>query len=374
MDEKVLETAMQRFDASITKFEEKQSARVGELEDRINDIEAEGVTAGAGGTNGRQHKARRALDAYLRLGDTVELKAMSIGVSAASGGALVPEVIARPIIEQAVALSPLAQVVRRTITATSDYVRLVNLRGQGTAWTAEAGTRSEQASLLMREVRPTHGELFTVTGFTRWLEHDSQFDVVDLIERNASVGFSKALEAAIVGGDGSDKPTGLLDTAPVTTDDDASPVRAADALEYISGSADLANDLIDLFFALKPEYRRSAVFVMSSASLAAVRKLRDASGSGFLWQQNMAQGIDAPDGLLLGKRVITTEELGVVGSSPANNAILCGDFNSGYEIVEIGPMSIVRDDVTDRGRVLLYIAQRFGGRIVDNNALKVLKA
>ena len=46
----------------------------------------------------------------------------------------------------------------------------------------------------------------------------------------------------------------------------------------------------------------------------------------------------------------------------------------GYELVEIGGMSIIRDDVTDRGRVLFYIAQRFGGRIVDNDAIKVLQA
>lgn len=373
MDETVLEKAVERFDTSITKFEAKQTERVADLQERIEQIEAQGMTGGSIG-NTREAKGRKAWETHLRTGNDAELKAMSIVGGADVGGAMVPEVIASQIVERALAMSPLSQIVQRTKVSTSDYVRLLNLRGQAAAWSSETGTRSETASFTMREIRPTHGEMYAVVGVTRWLLQDSQFNVAELIQRNAAEQFAKTLEASIINGDGSNKLTGLLDTAPTTDADDSSPLRAADALQYISGTSDLADDLISLFFSLKNEYRRNAQFVMSSTSLAAVRKLRDSNGSGYLWQQNLSSAIDAPDGLLLGRNVRTTEELDAVGASPANNAILCGDFTVGYELVEIGPMSVIRDEVTDRGRVLFYIFQRVGGRIVDNDAIKVLQA
>ena len=102
-------------------------------------------------------------------------------------------------------------------------------------------------------------------------------------------------------------------------------------------------------------------------------QLRDTSGSGFLWQQNLSASIDAPDGLLLGRPVVTTEDMAVVAASPTNFSILCGDFRAGYELVRIGGLSIVRDEVTTPGKIKLYMPQRFGGRLVDNDAIKALK-
>lgn len=99
--------------------------------------------------------------------------------------------------------------------------------------------------------------------------------------RAASCSRAKSLEAAVLFGDGSNKPTGIFNTAPTTADDDASPQRLPDVIESVATSADVANDIIELYFTLKPEYRRNASFVMSSATLAAVRKLRDSNGSRF---------------------------------------------------------------------------------------------
>jgi len=358
---------------SVEMFKRDHDRKHDRLQNRVEHLERSQATAGIIGSRAK-HKARKAFDNFARTGDDAEMKAMSIAGGAAAGEALVPEVIRDQITDKALAQSPIAQAVRRTRVSTSDYAHLVNLRGQAAAWSAEAGTRSEGASTQFREIRPTHGELYAVVGVTRWLLQDSQFDVADLIMRNAADQFSKSIEAAIISGSGSNRPTGLLNTDPNTIGDDDSPQRTQDILQYVSGTADLADDLITLFFTLKNEYRSNAAFAMSSTTLAAIRKLRDSSGSGYLWQQNLAQGMDAPDGLLLGKNVITTEELGASGQSPSNFSILCGDFVQGYELIEIGPMAIVRDEVTDRGRVLFYISQRFGGRIVDNDAVKVLQA
>ena len=144
---------------------------------------------------------------------------MSIAGGAAAGEAMVPEFIADEILDQALGMSQIAKHVRRTKVSSGDYVRLVNLRGQAAAWTSETGTRSATNSLQLREVRPTHGELYSVVVVSNWLLNDSKFNVGELIMRNAADQFSKALDAAIYNGDGSNKPTGIFNTAPSISDD-----------------------------------------------------------------------------------------------------------------------------------------------------------
>jgi HK97 family phage major capsid protein len=349
-----------------------------ELHDRLRTLEQKGVgtfTPGLIGKAGNLPEGEnKAWDSFIRTGDQQVLKSMNMA-TAPAGGAMVPEVIARSIVQRAIALSPIATVVMNTANpGSSDYVRLVNLRGQTASWSSESGTRSDTDTLTLREVRPTHGELYSVVPVTNWLLQDSQFDVQRLVSDNASATFAKSLEAAIVSGDGSNKPTGILSSTPTAGTDDGSPQRAADEIEFVTSTSDLADDLISLFFALKNEYRRDAVFVMSSATLSVVRKLRDSNGSGYLWQQNLSNAIDAPDGFLLGKRVITGEELSTHGTSPQGYPILCGDFQVGYELVQLGGMQLIPDQVTTKGSTKFYISQRFGGRIIDNDAIKVLKA
>ena len=278
-------------------------ARVDGLQDRVEDLEAKRGQPGATISGKKLAVAMKSFAESLHTGG--EAKEMSIAGGAAAGEALVPELIASDILARALAQSRLASIVQTTNSDTSDYVRLLNLRGQTAVWSFETGTRSDTASFQLREIRPTHGELYSVVPVTNWLLQDSQFDVAGVVVENAVEQFAKALELAIYSGDGSDKPTGLVATTPVLTADSASPERAATALQYIVGSGDLANDIISLYFTLKPEYRANATFVMSSASLAVVRQLRDSNGSGFLWQQNLSQAMDAPDGLLMGRPVIT---------------------------------------------------------------------
>ena len=60
--------------------------------------------------------------------------------------------------------------------------------------------------------------------------------------------------------------------------------------------------------------------------------------------------------------------------APLNYSILCGDFTAGYELVEIGGMSILRDPYSTHGKTTFYVSHRFGGRLCDNDAVKVLRA
>jgi HK97 family phage major capsid protein len=365
--------AIEEIGDSVSAFRESAEKSQTELRERVEMLEALNDRCGPLSAGRKELKA---LEDYARQGTGFQTKGMSIVGGASVGQALVPEDIASQILEMALGQSQIAKHVRRTRVSTSDYVRLLNTRGQAASWTSETGTRSETDNFTLREVRPTHGEIFSVVAVTNWLLEDSKFNVAQMILENASAQFAKALDAAIYNGDGSSKPTGIFNTAPVSTADFASPMRAAGAIQYVPTTGDLANDVYDLYFSLKSEYRQNARFACSSGALAGLRKLRDEDGGGFLWQSNLSQAVDAPNGLLAGKPVLTWEDMSAsISSSPqAADKLLVGDFQQGYELIEIGGMSVLRDPYTSRGKTLFYIYQRFGGAVVDNNSLKVLRA
>lgn len=356
----------------VTKAYHEQTERgMAELRERLEKQEAMNDRPRIGGRPARS-VAHKALAEFARTGKGLETKDMEIGTTA-DGGALVPEQIADEMLEMALSQGNLPRLVRNTQAETGDYKRIVNARGQVASWVSETGTRSETGSAAFREVAPTSGELYSYVGATTWLMQDSKFDLAEFVVRNAAAQFARALETAVLLGTGSSQPTGILTNAPVATADDASPVRAANVIERVEGGSHLGDDLVDLYFALRPEYRRNASFVMSSATLAAVRKLRDANGSGYLFQPRLDGAVDAGDGTLLGKPVFTCEDMTSFGDgSPQQLCVLCGDFQQGYELVRIGDMTILRDPYSTKGRVLFYIAQRFAGKLTDNDAIKVL--
>lgn len=369
MEIEELTTALDERDEAIQKKMNGLENENGELRDRIELMEANRDRPRGGVESQVEYKN---FNEFCRTG--IESKEMSIVGGAAAGDALVPELIANTIISRALAQSRLSSIVRRTTSDTSDYVRLLNMRGQAAAWISETGSRADTASMQFREIRPTHGELYSSVVVTNWLLNDAKFDVGAMIMENATAQFAKSIEAAIYNGSGTNRPTGFANTTASVTGDDASPERGADVVEAIVTTGDNANDIVDLFFALKPEYRANASFLMSSTVLATIRKLRDSSGSGFLWQQNLSNAIDAPDGLLVGRPVYTSESLPSIGGSPQADGIYVGDFQQAYELVQIGGMSVLRDPFSTHGKTTFYLAQRFGGRLIDNDSLKVLRA
>jgi HK97 family phage major capsid protein len=166
------------------------------------------------------------------------------------------------------------------------------------------------------------------------------------------------------------QPEGFL-TAPKGTAKDAT--RAFGTLQYFGsgnatglGSAPEAR-LIDLVHTLKPGYRQSAFFVMNSATLATVRKYKTAEGL-FIWQPGLVEG--QPD-RLLGYPVIEAEDMPDVaaGTFP----IAFGSFRHGYLIAEHRATQVLRDPFTNKPFVHFYATKRIGGKVLDSNAIKLLK-
>lgn len=292
--------------------------------------------------------------------------------SPAGGGYAVPEDISREIGLLQQKFSPVRRLVKVVQVGTSDYKELIDINGATAGWVGEAGSRTATNTPQLREVAPTHGELYAYPQVSEWSLDDIFFNVENWLTDAVARAFALAEGSAVISGNGSNKPTGMLNTTPVTTSDEASPKRAAAAYQYVLGgdnspAAVDADTLIDLMYALNSMYRANGTWVMNSVTTGQVRKLKDSQGQ-YLWQPSLQAG--QPD-LLLGKPVETWEQL----SDPLGGLfpVAFGDFKQGYLLTERTGLRITRDNVTNVGYVRFYIRRREGGIVLNNDAVKWLK-
>jgi HK97 family phage major capsid protein len=303
-----------------------------------------------------------------------EGKAMSIA-SSADGGYAVPEEILGQIEKLEMKLSPVRRLVRVVQSGTSDFKMLLNLRGAEAGWVGESGPRTETGTPQLREIVPTHGELYAYPSVTEWLLDDAMFDVQSWLAGEIAEQFSKTEGQAVLTGDGSNKPTGMLNTTPVTTEDFASPLRAAAAYQYIACPSTsspavaeiLPDPLQDLVYSVNSKYRANATWTMNSATAGKIAKLKDAQGR-YLWQQSLIAGQPST---LLGYPVEIWEDLDDVGTNKFPVAF--GDFSRGYLLVDRTQTRITVDNVTSPGKVKFYVRRREHGAPYNNDAIKFLK-
>jgi HK97 family phage major capsid protein len=290
----------------------------------------------------------------------------------AGGGYAVPEEISRQIGLLQQKFSPVRRLVKVVTVGTSDYKELIDINGVTAGWVGETDTRTATATSSIREVAPTHGELYAYPQASEWSLDDVFFNVDTWISETVARAFARAESEAVIRGNGTNKPTGMLNTAPVTTADDAAVLRAAAAYQYVpsadnSPAAVDADSLIDLTYTLNSSYRANGVFVMNSTTTGAVRKLKDTYGQ-YLWQPSLAAS--QPD-RLLGYPIETWEQVDDIGGGL--RPVAFGDFGQGYLLTLRTGLRITRDNVTNVGYVRFYVRQRVGGIVLNNDAIKWLQ-
>lgn len=310
----------------------------------------------------------------------MELKDVSIG-SNAGGGFAVPEEIAEQVDKILLKTSEILQYVKNVRVGTTDYKELVSVNDAGYAWAAETTSRSSNtATPELRNRALTFGELYAYPRATNWSLKDIFFDVEAWLIDNLSEAFSVGLSAAIWNGDGSNKPTGMINQAPASSADgnEASPQRNASAYQYVpiplAGSSPFTTSglttdtIINLMYALNPRYRPNARFSANTTTQGHLRKLKDTTGQ-YLWQPSLQAG--QPD-RLLGYPIFTWEQMGNPTSINAY-PVAFGDFAKAYTLATISEIEIIRENVTVPGYTNWYVSRRYGGVVTNNAALKFAK-
>lgn len=377
MDNLDIETKADALTGSfdIVERQEAQDAAIAALRGEVEEVKGR---IGAGRASARPPLGSTAdagpdlggfIDGYVRHGRETELKALSSAVGA-DGGFAVPQQIDALIARRLLEISPIRSVASVVRTGTSGFRRLVSTGGAASGWVSETGARPETASPKLAEIVPPSGELYANPSATQAMLDDAAFDVEGWLANEIATEFARAEGAAFVNGTGINQPKGFLGATLSAAGDNT---RAFGSLQFIgSGNAtgfDAAPEakLIDLVFQLKAPLRQGAVWVMNSATLAVIRKLRSADGA-FLWQPGLIEG--QPD-RLLGYPVVEAEDMPDVAANAC--PIAFGNFRAGYLIAERRQTTILRDPYTNKPYVQFYATRRVGGQVMDSDAIKLLR-
>ena len=321
------------------------------------------------GTETANPEVKGFVDGYLRSGRTTELKSLTTSIPS-DGGYAVPREIDAMIARELVEISPIRAIAQVVQTGSSGYRKLVSTGGTASGWVGETTGRPETDAPTFAEIAPPSGELYANPAASQAMLDDAAFDLEGWLASEIAMEFARAEGAAFVGGSGVDMPAGFL-TAPVSAVGDGA--RPFGTLQYV-GTGDAAgfgaspeSKLIDLVHTMKAGHRQGASWVMNSATLSEVRKLKTADGA-FLWQPGLVDG--QPD-RLLGYPVVEAEDMPDV----ANGAfpIAFGNFRAGYLIAERSATSILRDPFTHKPFVHFYACRRVGGQVLDSAAIKLLR-
>ncbi|MFB0612964.1 phage major capsid protein [Aurantiacibacter poecillastricola] len=344
---------------------------VDEVKARIDKIGRAAVrpAIGNGTTEEASAEMKGFVDGYLRRGRETEVKSIS-GANPSDGGYAVPREIDALIANELKEISPIRQIAQVVQVGSAGYRKLVTTGGVASGWVGETAPRAETGTPDFTEIAPPTGELYANPAASQSMLDDARFDLEAWLASEVAMEFARAEGSAFVNGTGADQPLGFL-ASPTSLAGDA--VRTFGSLQYIgSGDADgfdanPESRLIDLVHTMKAGHRQGASWVMNSATLSTVRKLKTTDGA-FLWQPGLVEG--QPD-RLLGYPVIEAEDMPDVGAGAF--PIAFGNFKAGYIIAERSATQILRDPFTNKPFVHFYATKRVGGQVLDSSAIKLLK-
>lgn len=385
---KELDAKLERINADIKASTELKAVVERELafmRERVEELEAKGMSPGKTGAEkvrdeyknafvdwirnrGQNADSERKMQEIQRKAQT-EYKDVTIGTGSA-GGFGVPEEISRELEKHELKFSPVRSLVKVVRAGSSDYKELLAINGATSGWVGETGSRTATNTPTLREIAPTHGELYAYPQASEWSLDDIFFNVEQWLAESVGEAFAVAEATSVLSGNGTNQPTGMLNSAPTAVSDETA-TRAAAVYEFIAnidaGLALLPDRLIDTQYKLNSMYQAGAVWAMNSATAGVIRKLKDTTNQ-YLWQPSLIVG--QPD-TLLGKPVTVWEQMAAI----ANNAhpIAYGNFRRGYVIADRVGLRITRDNVTNVGFVRFFVRRREGGIVLNNNAIKFIK-
>ena len=283
------------------------------------------------------------------------LNALQVGVES-EGGYLAPDEYQRTLIEALEEQNIFRQLAHVISTSSGDR-KIPVVASKGTAsWIDEEAAYPESDDSF-GQVSISAYKLATMIKVSEELLNDSVFDLPSYIAREFARRIGAAEEEAFFTGNGTGKPTGILNT----TGGAETGVTAA------SATAITMDEVMDLYYSLRAPYRRNAVFIMNDSTVKAIRKLKNGNGD-YLWQPSLTAG--QPD-TLLGRPVYTSGYMPAIAAG--NKTILFGDLGY-YWVADRQGRSFKRlnELYAATGQVGFLASQRVDGKLVLAEAVKVL--
>ena len=273
------------------------------------------------------------------------------------GGYTVPDEFENQLIEALQEENIMRGLVHVISTSSGDR-KIPLVTNYGTASWIEEEAQIPESDVAFNQITLGAHKLATAIRISQELLNDSAFDLASFIAHEFQRRAGAAEEEAILAGDGSHKPIGLLHDT----------LGAQVGVTAASATAITADELIDLQHSLKSGYRRKAAFIMNDATIKAIRKLKDLQGQ-YLWQPSIREGV--PD-MILNTRVYMSNYMPLVEAG--KKVILYGDYSyywladrTGRTLQRLNELYAMTDQVGFK------LTERLDGRLILPEAVKVMQ-
>ena len=300
---------------------------------------------------------KKAFWAQLRGRTSYEIRdALQVG-ELSEGGYTVPSEFEHQLVEALQEENIMRGLVHVITTASGDR-KIPIVTSYGNASWIEEEQQIPESDVAFGQITLGAHKLATAIRISQELLQDSAFDMASYIAHEFQRRAGAAEEEAILTGDGSHKPIGLLHDT----------LGAQVGVTTGSATAITADELIDLQHSLKSGYRRKAAFIMNDATIKAVRKLKDGQGQ-YIWQPSIRDGV--PD-MLLNTRIYMSNYMPL--PEAGHKIILYGDY-SYYWLADRAGRTLQRLNelyaMTDQ--IGFKLTERLDGRLILPEAVKVLQ-
>ena len=282
--------------------------------------------------------------------------ALQIG-SDAEGGYLTPDEFEHTLVE-ALEEEDIFRGLANTIQTSSGDRKIPVVATKGDAsWVDEEGAIPESDDSF-KQVTLSAYKLATMIKISEEILNDSAFDLESYVAKEFGRRIGTKEEEAFFVGDGTGKPTGILDAT-----------GGGQLGKTTSGATAISFDeIMDLFYSLKSPYRKNATFLMNDSTVKAIRKLKDGGGQ-YIWQPSMVAG--TPD-TILNRPVLTSAYMPEI--SAGNKTVAFGDFKY-YWIADRQGRSFKRlnELFAVTGQIGFVATQRVDGKLILPEAVKYLQ-
>jgi HK97 family phage major capsid protein len=321
---------------------------------------------------------KKAFGGYVRKGvefdKSIEQKALNIG-SGTDGGYAVPKVIDSKIEALAVNISPIRSLATVQQISTSDFHKLVNVRGTTSGWVGETQSRTGTNNAQLVDIAPPMGELYAMPAATQQMLDDVFFDAESWLAGEIATEFARAEGAAHCVGTGVNQPKGF---ASYTTAATADATRAFGTVEHVAtgvsgafktltSTVNPVDSLYELVGKMKALYRPGASWVTNKAVLFTIMAFKDYQGR-YVFSPTTAPGVEDT---ILGYPVTEAEDVPALAASSLS--LWFANWKAFYLIVDRVGTRVIRDPFTSKPNILFYTTKRSGGSVLNSEAGKCLK-
>lgn len=267
----------------------------------------------------------------------------------ADGGYLVPEEYDHRLIDT-LSEENIMRSLATTITTSGEHKINIAATKPAAAWIEEGGALTFGDATFSQILLDAH-KLHVAIKVTEELLYDNAYNLENYILTQFGKALANAEEDAFLNGDGTGKPLGLF------------AANGGGTIAQTLTAAIKSDDVLDLVYALKRPYRKSASFIMNDQTLSSLRKLKDNNGA-YIWQPSYQAG--EPD-RLLGYAVHTS-------AYAPTDAVSFGDY-SYYNIGDRGSRSFseLRELFAGNGMIGYVAKERVDGKLILPEAVQIMK-